>query len=429
MQPTTHEPCLYSGNVQRHRILFLRQVDDFAVAASTKDAALHLIHLINQHMRIEVKQLGVIDRFNGVDVHQTRDYIKITCEKYLFNMLKHHDWLATTPHIAPIPLQSDPRLMAKLEQATPPTTIAAKEDLKQRMGFHYRQVIGEVIYPMMKCRPDIAYPATKLSQYMENPAQEHYEALRQLCSYLSHTIDHGIYYWRQAPREDLPQLPHPTLHHDNYTSNVNPSDLHDLTGFVDADWATDTKHRRSVTGIALMYAGGVVGYKTKYQDTIALSSTEAEFTAACDAAKLILFFRSLLDDLGIPQHQATVLYEDNNGALMMANAQQPTRRTRHMDIRQFALLDWVERDLITLHRISTHDNTADTMTKVLGRQLFYRHCDSLMGRRTPTRFMRSNPALGHSSTCPTRPPSGHRLEHGGGKIRTLRHSISRLGIT
>jgi hypothetical protein len=254
------------------------------------------------------------------------------------------------------------------------------------MGFNYRQVIGEVIYPMMKCRPDIAFHATKLSQYMENPAEEHYTALRQLCNYLAHTIDDGIYYWRTNPRLDLPQAPHPTPYHDNYTMEINPADHDNLVGYVDADWASDTKHRRSVTGIALMYAGGIIGYRSKYQDTIAHSSTEAEFTAACDAGKLILFFRSLLDDLGKPQTNATILYEDNHGALLMANAQQPTRRTRHMDIKTFALLDWVEQDLLILHDIKTNDNAADTLTKSLSKQLFYRHTDSIMGRRVPTRL-------------------------------------------
>jgi len=87
-----------------------------------------------------------------------------------------------------------------------------------------------------------------------------------------------------------------------------------------------------------MLAGGAIGYKTKYQTVISHSSTEAEFVAACDTAKMILFFLSLLDDLGLPQCNATILFEDNTGALMMANAQQPTRRTRHMDIKYFALL-------------------------------------------------------------------------------------------
>ena len=102
-----------------------------------------------------------------------------------------------------------------------------------------------------------------------------------------------------------------------------------------------------------------------------MSSTEAEFTAACDAAKAILYIRSILDKINISQDEATTLYIDNNGALLMANAQQPTRRTRHMDIKHFALLDWVERDLVVMKRINTTDNYADSMTKSLGRQLHY----------------------------------------------------------
>ena len=52
-----------------------------------------------------------------------------------------------------------------------------------------------------------------------------------------------------------------------------------------------------------------------------MTSTEAEFTAACDAGKAILYVRSILDEIGIPQDKATALYIDNNGALMMGNAQ------------------------------------------------------------------------------------------------------------
>ena len=47
----------------------------------------------------------------------------------------------------------------------------------------------------------------------------------------------------------------------------------------------------------------------------------------------------------------------------MANAQQPTRHTRHMDIKYFALTDWVERDLLIMKRINTTDNYSDSMTK------------------------------------------------------------------
>ncbi len=69
----------------------------------------------------------------------------------------------------------------------------------------------------------------------------------------------------------------------------------------------DTTHQKSVTGIILTYACGAIGYRSKYQDTIAHSSTEVELTAACSAGKLTLFFRSLLADLNIEQTAATIL--------------------------------------------------------------------------------------------------------------------------
>jgi hypothetical protein len=110
---------------------------------------------------------------------------------------------------------------------------------------------------------------------------------------------------------------------------------------------------------------------------------------------MILFFRSLLDDLGIPQHTATVMYEDNRGALFMANAQQTSQRTRHIDIKLFALIDWVKEDLMILDTIASSDNCSDGMTKANAKILFYRHADTIMGRRT---FNRSN--LQHIANMP-----------------------------
>ena len=90
-----------------------------------------------------------------------------------------------------------------------------------------------------------------------------------------------------------------------------------------------------------------------------------------------------MDDLGIPQYDATIIYEDNRGALFMANAQQASSRTRHIDIREFALVQWVEQDLLLLAAIQTNDNCSDALTKALAKQLFYRHNDTIMGRRVP----------------------------------------------
>jgi hypothetical protein len=120
-----------------------------------------------------------------------------------------------------------------------------------------------------------------------------------------------------------------------------------------------------------MLAGGVIVYKSKYhQPTIALLSTEAEFTAASEAGKTTLYLRSILHELGFSQYLPTLLYKDNTGALHMAKAQQPTRRTRHMDTKYFALQDWVEHDQIDVTQIGTANNISDAFTKALGRIKF-----------------------------------------------------------
>jgi hypothetical protein len=108
------------------KVLFLCQVDDFAVASADKEHAMALINAINAKMRIEVKHLGTITRFNGMDIHQTKYYVKLTCEKYLTKMLKgHHDLIKHIP-TTPVPLPADPTYIRNLENATVPSTLPEK---------------------------------------------------------------------------------------------------------------------------------------------------------------------------------------------------------------------------------------------------------------------------------------------------------------
>jgi hypothetical protein len=105
--------------------------------------------------------------------------------------------------------------------------------------------------------------------------------------------------------------------------------------------------------------------------------------SASDFGKMMLYIHSILWDLGIPQTSASYLYEDNDACTAMAMAQKPTPCTRHMDIKFYALCEWVERDLIRLERIDTTINLADHFTKSLSPILFHRHTDYIMGRIPP----------------------------------------------
>eukprot|EP00804_Cyclotella_cryptica_P017251 CCRYP_016805-RA/>CCRYP_016805-RA protein AED:0.61 eAED:0.42 QI:0/-1/0/1/-1/1/1/0/171 len=103
-----------------------------------------------------------------------------------------------------------------------------------------------------------------------------------------------------------------------------------------------------------------------------------------DTGRMTLYIRSILWDLGVPQEAATILYEDNDGTTAMANAGKPTPRSRHINIKHYALQEWCERDLMVLKRIDTSINMADHFTKPLACLLFHRHCDFYMGFVPPT---------------------------------------------
>jgi hypothetical protein len=116
----------------------------------------------------------------------------------------------------------------------------------------------------------------------------------------------------------------------------------------DFDWGGDTNYHRLLTGFIVKLAGGSIYYKSKFQPTSALSSTEAKFLAATKTGKAILYIRTILEEIGLPQIEPTILHVDNNGALNMANQKQHIKSTCHMELKQFAIQQWVEKDLIYL---------------------------------------------------------------------------------
>ena len=69
------------------------------------------------------------------------------------------------------------------------------------------------------------------------------------------------------------------------------------------------------------------------------------------------------------------------GALLMANDGNMSRRTRHIDIKHFALIAWVESAHMHLSHIATQHNAVDSLSKANTRIKFHSHMDVLLGKR------------------------------------------------
>lgn len=238
--------------------------------------------------------------------------------------LENHGWLDLIAANKPTPIRSDSKYMAMLETSETPETDHERKELERQMGFSFRSVIGELVFAMVIARAELSFVITKLSQFNKNPAKCHYQAAKHVFAFLNATKTDGLTYWREEPREDLPFVEHPTpMSSPQDALTPIPTDPTQLISLTDSDWGSDRATRRSISGMLLIFAGAAILYKTKFQPTIALSSTEAEFVAGSATGKATLYIRSILHELGLTQHEPTPIYQDNHGAIHMANAQAP----------------------------------------------------------------------------------------------------------
>jgi Reverse transcriptase (RNA-dependent DNA polymerase) len=395
LRNTTHERNLYSGTFNEKPILVKRQVDDIAVASPCPDTARAFINALSKH--VQLKGNDILTTFNGIQVEQSSDYIRVHCTRYIERLVAAHGWDTTidTPD-SHYHNNSQPRepLSASLIQQIdkdigPPESSPEGQHIARLRGFKYRQLLGELMYAYIICRLDIGYVLIKLAQFSTTPADIHYTCLKRIALYLRNTKHWGLTYWRPTRLPDLPSPTFPTEPIDINLTNVPPflhtQDPTQLVGYVDAAYATDTNTRRSVTGFVITLCGAAICYRSKLQPTVSTSSTEAEFIAAVTAAKAVKYLRSVLSELGdnFKLKTPTIIYEDNTAAIEMINAGKPTNRTRHVDIQLFAIQEWKNRGDIVLAHIPGIINIADSLTKALGWILHNRHVRRAMGHFYP----------------------------------------------
>ena len=147
-----------------------------------------------------------------------------------------------------------------------------------------------------------------------------------------------------------------------------------MIGYSDSNWTVG----HSTSGWAILYAGAVIGYGSKRQQSIALSSTEAEIMAASQAATEIMYFRGLLREFG---HDLgpTPLYVDNQGAVELSRDMKSCQRSRHIERRYLKVRELVALGEVAVFHVSTELNRADVLTKPLDKLAFDAHVNALCG--------------------------------------------------
>ena len=137
------------------------------------------------------------------------------------------------------------------------------EKEKEEMNkIHYASAVGSLMYAMVCTRPDIAHSVGVVSRFLANPGKKHWEAVKWILRYLKGTSHHCLCFGNNEIM---------------------------LEGFADADMAGDVNTRKSTTGYVYTFAGAAVSWVSKLQKVVALSTTEAEYIAATEACKEMLW--------------------------------------------------------------------------------------------------------------------------------------------
>jgi hypothetical protein len=320
-------------------VVVLVYVDDMTVAGpKLKDVVEFKAEL---GKRLDITDLGELKYILGIEVIRNRAARTITLNQtaYIVEILSRYGMRDCAP--VSTPLVATERLTAAQGPATPDEKQAV---LDYANGASYPERVGSLLYAT-QTRPDIQYAVALLAQFSANPGKPHFEAVKRVLRYLKGTAQLGLTFGGSG-------------------SGV------DLIGWTDSDWAQDPDSRRSVGGFVFDVAGGSVSWSSKKQPTVALSTVEAEYMAASNATKEAIWLRTLLDDLGFTQVQATTIHADNQGCIALSRNPVSHSRAKHIDIRHHFIRERVANKEIDLQFCSTKDMLADIFTKALPREAF-----------------------------------------------------------
>jgi len=240
-------------------------------------------------------------------------------------------------------------LSVKLSKGQGPTEQQLLCPEVKQMQNDYRTLVGTFIWLQVTTRVDITQTVLVLSQFVANPAYQHFQAALWLVRYLISTINLGITY---------------SLDGDST-----------ITGYVDADHASH-ESRRSIYSYIFMFAGGPLFWKNGFETRFSLSTGESEIRAVFalrEAIKHILYMKKVFTSLMLKDvsDSATIamsmlpvsVFEDNLAAIRFSINPSSQSTMKYLEVDILWIHDAIERGDFKLVKIDTKDQLADIGTK------------------------------------------------------------------
>ena len=198
-------------------------------------------------------------------------------------------------------------------------TLTKGEEEESCQTKPYQVLVGTLLYLSTTTRPDLCQAASQLSRFMADPKNSHWEAAKNVLKYLKETVNYGLCLGNRIDvlQKELDQ----------------DIDTFTLSGYSDADYATDKVTRKSRTRYVFVLSGSLISRQSKLQATVSTSTAEAEYQAASSAVKEGLWLENLLTDFtsGAVKQQIK-MFCDNQACIKIAQSSGSMVRTKHIDV-------------------------------------------------------------------------------------------------
>nr|GEZ43507.1 putative retrotransposon protein [Tanacetum cinerariifolium] len=292
---------------------------------------------LNKEVYMEQPEdLGEAAYILGIKIYRDRSkrLIGLCKSAYIEKILKRY--CMKNSKRGSIPMQEKIKLSKSQGDSTP-------AEMKRMQNVPYASTVGSIMYAVRCTRPDVAFAENITSRFQPNPGDIHWTTVKNILKYLRNTKDMFLVY-----RGDLKQ------------------ELR-VSCYTDAGYLTDADNLKSQTGYVFVLNGGAVDWKTAKQSIFATSSAEAEYTAAFDASKKVVWVRKFISELSVvPTIEEPIsMYCDNTGAIAIANESGITKCARHFHAKVHYLREVIEFGDIKMEKVHTYDNLADPFTKAL----------------------------------------------------------------
>jgi len=320
------DKCLYVKMNGDQKVYLLLYVDDIILASNSRDLLDEVRQLLMSHF--SMKDLGQLHNFLGIKIERTADGMFLNQSLYFENVLRRFNMMNCKPVSTPL-------------ECKPPKSIEGECIVESKP---YRQLVGCLMYGMLATRPDLSMAVNFFSRFLSCATNEQWNGLKRVLRYIKGSLKRSLF----------------------FPKNVSK---YSIEGYADADFGGDSDFK-STSGYLLQLNKRTVLWATRKQDTVALSTCEAEYVSLATTACDLFWLENLLADFQIDL-STSVLYEDNQSCIE-ALKRADYKRLKHINVKLYFLKDLFEKENFLIQYIQSKDQLADILTKGLLCEAFIR---------------------------------------------------------